>query len=78
MERYPALCSWRDPRKRQEGRITDTKGKEVHIDVIEEPRSLIVTDVGALSWVLGDFQALCKNIKVSGKWLTKQKHFCVK
>lgn len=66
MSRYPALRVWNDPRRQPEGCVTSCSGLQVRLSLCTESRSLTVDDLGASSWVMGDFQTICKNISVTG------------
>ena len=66
MGRYPALRVWNDPRRQPEGSVTSCSGLQVRLSLCPESRSLSVDDLGASSWVMGDFQTICKNISVTG------------
>ena len=66
MSRYTALKVWNDPRRRPEGCVTSCSGLRVRLSLSRESRSLSVNDLGASSWVMGDFQTICKNISVTG------------
>jgi len=57
---------WNDPRRRPEGSVTSCSGLQVRLSLSNELRSLTVDDLGASSWVMGDFQTICKNISVTG------------
>jgi len=66
MTRYTALRVWNDPRRLPVGSVTSCSGLQVRLSLSRESRSLTVNDVGASSWVMGDFQTICKNISVTG------------
>jgi len=66
MARYPALRVWNDPRRQPEGCVTSCSGLKVRLSLSTESRSLTVDDLGASSWVMGDFQTICKNISITG------------
>jgi hypothetical protein len=42
-------------------------GQKVRLALARDTRAIFVTDVGAPSWVMSDFQTICKNIHVVGK-----------
>ena len=74
MSRYTALRVWNDPRRQPEGCVTSCSGLQVRLSLCPESRSLSVNDLGASSWVMGDFQTICKNISVTG-WCTHKHIF---
>ena len=58
--------TWKDRRRQPEGCVTSCSGLPVHLTLCPESRSLSVDDLGASSWVMGDFQTIVKNISVTG------------
>jgi len=42
--------------------ITDQCGRDVSLSVSDVGRTLVVTDDGAMSWTMRDFQTICTNI----------------
>ena len=65
LSRYKNL-KWKDPRKEKTGEVTSNKGQEVGLRLLEDARSLIVTLDGNSSWVMNDFQNICKNVRITG------------
>ena len=66
LRKYKSL-SWKDPRKEQDGCVTNAMGQEVGLRMLDELRALCVTREGNTSWVMNDFQNVCKNVIVSGE-----------
>ena len=66
LSRYKNL-KWKDPRREKTGEVTSNKGQEVGLRLLEDARSLIVTLGGNSSWVMNDFQNICKNVRITGE-----------
>jgi hypothetical protein len=66
LRKYKHL-NWRDARFVQEGHVTNALGEEVGLKMDDDARQLRVTKIGNTSWVMNDFQNVCKNVCVSGK-----------
>ncbi|KAI0212338.1 hypothetical protein LSAT2_002739 [Lamellibrachia satsuma] len=64
MMRYKTL-SWRHQQNQLEGVVQCSAGTAVGLRMLTESRVLIVTKSGNNSWVMNDFQNICKNLSVS-------------
>ena len=63
--RYKSL-SWKHRQRELQGIVYCSTGVPVGLRMLTESRVLIVTMAGNSSWVMNDFQNICKNLSVSG------------
>ncbi|ELT87717.1 hypothetical protein CAPTEDRAFT_228956, partial [Capitella teleta] len=63
LRKYKDL-KWRDARYAQEGDVTNALGEDVGLRMDDDTRLLRVTKTGNTSWVMNDFQNVCKGISV--------------
>ena len=43
-------------------------GKKVGLRLFQQQRKLVLTEEGRESWVMNDFQNICKNVKITGQF----------
>ena len=60
--------SWMEVNRKQlEATVTTSTGVTVNLRFLLDTITLIVTDAGKNTWVMNDYQNICKNIVINGK-----------
>ena len=60
--------SWKETQGQVEGSLSTSSGDPVTLRILTAPRIVIVTSDGNVGWIMNDFQNICKNLIISGKF----------